>query len=94
MGKAPYGVGFFSTFGKCSFYSREKWRKMLTKTGKWDKICHTTMAEVAVFKSMLRFGNCRTQKGTTAEEKVRCQTAFSGAAQNMRRTVIRHRMEC
>lgn len=33
----------------------------------WSKIHTITMAEVAVFISTLRFGNCRRRKGATAE---------------------------
>ena len=47
-----------------------------------------TMAEVAEFISILRFGNCRSGKGNFAEGSVRCQTAAPGPVRNTYRTVI------
>ena len=46
------------------------------------------MAEVAVFISTLRFGNCRNGKGDSAEGSTFRPGCLSGPVQNMRRTVI------
>ena len=59
----------------------------------WSKIHTITMAEVAVFISTIRFGNCRSRKGATAED-------FAGAKRQilgLRRICVElssERMEC